>query len=258
MPAISTLPAILPPPADLLQNNAREWLRRLLISGLWLWFSAGAFPQALERTLVPEPVLAQQQTAPSTTIAALFSLSSRSAVAFTGRIVKIERTGDVVDVTFLIDTPLVGSTGSTYTVREWAGLSPMGQSHYTLGERAAIFLHAPGPSGLSSPVDGQDGIVPVVQASADQPALLDLRRLATRVQRSLNQPLPDAQTSAITIADARTLVSRNRRTTFVPILRRLPIVIAPPVEVRVGTVLPSGTVRDDLIFAAPSSGMVLQ
>jgi hypothetical protein len=212
------------------QNNARAWLRRLLASGLWLWCSAAAFSQqnmVREQTILADA--SPQAAAPDTSItSALVNIASRASVAFTGRITKLERSGDVLEVSFLVEQALLGNPSGIYIVREWAGLSPLGQSHYVLGERIAVFLHAPGKSGLSSPVDGQEGIVPIVQASADQAPLLDLRRMATRVGRAMRQPLTEAETSAIALNDAKTLLSRSRPVRFDPVRCRLPFPIAHP------------------------------
>jgi hypothetical protein len=272
----------------LARNNAREWLRRLLVSGLWLWFSAGAFSQMPARVqemaraqvvlqqqdLRLAPVIVPQESSapPASLGAALESVASRAAVAFTGRVIRLERTGDVLEVSFAVESPLIGNPGSTYTVREWAGLSPLGQSHYTMGERVAIFLHAPGKSGLSSPVDGQEGIVPILQESAEQQPLLDMRRLGTRVVRAMRQPMEAESTSAIALSDASALVawaSRNSSSTrtayfepgrldpgrldparlerahLEPVHRHLAGVVVRPSPVEIGIV------RSDLIFAQP-------
>jgi hypothetical protein len=127
-------------------------------------------------------------------------------VVFAGQVIAIQRHGGVVEIVFRVDTPVLGQAGTTYTLREWAGLWPPGQWRYTVGERAMVFLHGSSQAGLSSAVDGGEGIVPVV-GSADGTRLLDVRRLSTRVLRQVGQPLPDADTSGITLADAVKLVA---------------------------------------------------
>jgi hypothetical protein len=217
-----------------------EWWRPLALLAAWLCFSALALAAVAK---------------PDTSVgAALQNLASRAGVAFIGRVAKIKRDGSVVDVTFLVEEPLVGNVGATYTLREWAGLWPQGESRYTLGQRVAIFLHAPGKSGLSSPVDGMEGIVPVVQESAEQAPLLDVRRLAARVQRSVGEPLADESNGAIAVADAKAMiaavliVNKEKPIWFEPIRYPLPIgvvhrILSPIERVHDDLQLPVGIAR---------------
>jgi hypothetical protein len=144
--------------------------------------------------------------------AALRSLASRAAVVFAGQVIAIERHGGVVEIVFRVDTPVLGQPGATYTLREWAGLWPPGQWRYTVGERAMVFLHGSSQAGLSSAVDGGEGVVPVVVSGAEGTPLLDVRRLSTRVLRQVGQPLPDGDIGGMTLADAVTLVATWRTT----------------------------------------------
>lgn len=141
--------------------------------------------------------------------AALQNLASRAATVFAGQVISIQRHGGVVEIVFRVDTPVVGEVGSTYTLREWAGMWPPGQWRYTVGERAMVFLHGVSPAGLSSAVDGGEGVVPLMRGT-DGTQLLDVRRLATRVLRPLGSPLPDANTGAISLADAVQIVTEWR------------------------------------------------
>lgn len=153
---------------------------------------------------------------------ALVNLASRSAVVFAGQVVSIHRRDGVVEILFRVDAPVMGQVGTTYTLREWAGLWPPGQWRYTVGERAMVFLHGTSQAGFSSAVDGGEGVVPLLPGTGGTP-LLDVRRLSTRVQRQIGQPLPDATAGAIRLADAAELV-RNWRTAGVrePSRRPLP------------------------------------
>jgi hypothetical protein len=96
----------------------------------------------------------------------LRDLSSRSGVVFVGDVASIAREGGFVDVVFDVMQPLRGSIGSTYTMREWAGLWAAGQQRYGLGQRGIFFLHTPNAAGLSTPVDGMDGFVPLIPMRA--------------------------------------------------------------------------------------------
>ena len=75
-----------------------------------------------------------------------------------------------------------------------------------MGQRAMYFLRTPSAAGLSSPVDGMTGVVPVVPQGANGVMLLDARLLATRVVRPVGEPLVDADFGAVSVADAETVV----------------------------------------------------
>ncbi|MGA8938479.1 MAG: hypothetical protein WB439_04865 [Acidobacteriaceae bacterium] len=139
--------------------------------------------------------------------AELRGLASRAGVVFVGQVQKIENKGGVVEVRFDVQQPVLGVVGGPYVMREWAGRWTGGAQHYWVGERAMFFLHAPGRAadgslGLSSPVDGMMGVVPVVPMGADGKTLLDVRWLAARVRRAVGAPLVDADTGAVALADA--------------------------------------------------------
>ncbi len=139
---------------------------------------------------------------------ALRSLAGRAGVVFVGQVVAVERKGGVMEVRFRVQQVVLGAVGVTYTLREWAGLWAGGQQRYTVGQRAMWFFNPPNGAGLSSPVDGMEGVVPLVPMGADAAPLLDVRRLATRVQRTVGQPmtveamaLPEAVASMATGRD---------------------------------------------------------
>jgi hypothetical protein len=217
------------------------WLCRLAMLLGWLWFSRVA--------------LTQVATPDVTVGAALRNLASRSGVAFVGRITEINRGTGVVEVVFRVEKPLLGDLGATYTLREWAGLWAAGQYRYSVGERVAIFLHAPGKAGLSSPVDGMEGILPVVQESADSEPLVDIRRLATRVQRKVGEPIVDAANGAMTLTDAAdTVVGWKEILRPEPIRRPLPVGIEPIVAAPVAIDhIPASPIATNPIVVAPVS-----
>src|SRR5215469_6090989 len=149
--------------------------------------------------------------------AALANLSRRAAAVFVGQVVDIRRLAGVVEIQFRVDTPVLGQTGGSYMLREWAGMWPQGQWRYRVGERALVFLHGTSSAGLSSAVDGGEGVVPVMAAS-DGTVLLDVRRLSTRVLRQVGQPLNDGN-DAMALNDALPVIkSRGAR----PVRRPLP------------------------------------
>jgi hypothetical protein len=111
--------------------------------------------------------------------AVLEEMSERAAVIFCGVVTAVRLPGDglsgVVEVEFAVSDAVRGAGGGTYVVKEWAGLWRDG-ARYRVGDRRLMLLHAPGPGGLSSPVDGLDGAIPVGDG-------VDLRWLEARTLR---------------------------------------------------------------------------
>jgi hypothetical protein len=167
-----------------------------------------------------------QETAPvpQTLEEALHQLSDAAGVVFVGEVVAIRhRSGEngssgVVEIDFRIDQAVRGcSAGSIYTLREWAGLWTSGDQRYRIGQHLLMLLHAPGAAGVSSPVGGMAGAIPIrgsvtelaaestaangalatassltvsasstVAATPATPLVADLRWVGTRVQRNVN------------------------------------------------------------------------
>jgi hypothetical protein len=167
------------------------------------------------------------QSAPDASVtAALGNLSARAATVFVGQVTAIRREGGVVEVEFRVDAAVVGQTGATYTLREWAGMWPPGMQRYRVGERALMFLHGASRAGLSSAVDGGEGVVPLM-ADSDGTVLLDVRRLATRVQRLVGEPLVNGN-GAMALKDALpVIVSRGVVPVRRPVRRPLPPAVMP-------------------------------
>jgi hypothetical protein len=144
---------------------------------------------------------------PASVEGVLRSLASRSAVVFVGQVESIEPNGGVMEIVFRVQQPVIGEVGATYTLREWSGRWAGGQQHYRLGQRSMIFLHAPSAAGLSSPVDGMTGIVPLIPMGANADPLLDVRMLATRVERPVGSAMMDDDFGSIALADALAVVA---------------------------------------------------
>jgi hypothetical protein len=124
---------------------------------------------------------------------------------------------------------VLGSVGEVYTVREWAGLWAGGQQRYTVGQRAMFFFHAPGAGGLSSPVDGMEGVVPLVPMGASAEPVLDVRRLAARVVRARGAALEGD--GAASLADAVAVARQWRSRAAEPGRMALPAAMQPrPVD----------------------------
>src|SRR5579875_3101805 len=183
-------------------------MSRWLIWLLWPAIAAGAQQQAV--------------AGPDASVtAALVNLSQRAATAFVGQVVDIRRIAGVVEIQFRVDTPVVGQAGGSYTLREWAGMWPPGMWRYHVGERALVFLHGTSSAGLSSAVDGGEGVVPVM-ADEDGTVLLDVRRLSTRVLRQIGEPLADVSNGAIALKDALPLIQSRGAAGVRPVRRPLP------------------------------------
>lgn len=172
---------------------------------------------------------AQGLVAPDTSVgAALRNLASRAHDVFVGQVISITRTGGVVNVLFRVDQSVAGSQGTTYTLREWAGLWPPGEHRFFVGERALLFVNAAGAAGFSSPVDGEDGVVPVMPASSAAAAQIDVRRLSARVLRVDHAPLADADNGAVALADAVSLVRGWQKASWIePQRQALPAAFRP-------------------------------
>ena len=134
---------------------------------------------------------------PLTVEAALRQMTDRAAVIFVGTVGKVRRIPGadggpgVVQIEFQVEQAVRGcAEGTTYTLREWGGLWAGGDQRYVEGQRRMMLLHAPSASGLSSPVNGTIGAIPVhggggavgTAAAAGQ-LTVDLRWVGTRVVR---------------------------------------------------------------------------
>jgi hypothetical protein len=178
---------------------------------------------ALHQTVITEPILPPTE-APTANIAAVMrSLSSRAGTIFVGQVDKIEPNGGVVDIVFHVQRRVSGELGDTFTLREWSGRWSGGQQHFTVGERAMVFLYPPNAAGISSPVDGMSGIIPLVPMGADADPLLDVRFLATRVERPVGAPIADSDFGAIALGDALAIVGGSDQDPLPqPVRRPLP------------------------------------
>jgi hypothetical protein len=97
----------------------------------------------------------------------LHGMSDEADVIFVGQVVAIRpHDGDglgsgFVEIDFEVDQAIRGCAGGAYALREWAGLWAGDANRYRVGQRLLMLLHAPGASGLSSPVGGLDGAIPI-------------------------------------------------------------------------------------------------
>jgi hypothetical protein len=135
-------------------------------------------------------------------------MAGHAAVIFTGQVVDIARNDGAgfVDIHFHIDQSLRGAPRSgSYVLREWGGLWTANPDRYHIGERKLMLLPARGPAGMSSPIGGTDGAIPILvsgaapspnsldSASATAPLAVDLRWIQARAQRSSTVEAPSVQ-----------------------------------------------------------------
>jgi hypothetical protein len=144
---------------------------------------------------------------PATTDEMLQQMARQAGVIFAGQVLAVRRpvgyagsaqdaAEGVVEIDFRVDEPVIGpGQGAVYTLREWAGLWTGSTERYRPGQRLLLFLWSPDAHGLSSPVHGLDGAIPLrggriapgpdSATTATAEWLVDLRWL--RVQ-TLRQP----------------------------------------------------------------------
>ena len=146
----------------------------------------------------------------------------QAGVIFTGQVAAVRYAATangltgILEVDFSIDDALRGvASGGRYTLREWAGLTPNADTPFLVGHHYLVLLHSPGPSGLTSPVGGPDGVIPILPgndaASASAPDALGLA-VQVAFARASNSP---ARTNLRIAAaqpdsDAGALASANR------------------------------------------------
>jgi hypothetical protein len=133
-------------------------------------------------------------SAAATVVDVLHEFSGKASVIFAGQVLAVRRPGTGVgEVEFRVDRAVRGcSAGAPYVLREWDGLWAGGVQRYKVGQRLLMLLHAASAAGMSSPVGGMDGAIPIRQGStaadgagAAEPPYVDLRWLGTRVPRAV-------------------------------------------------------------------------
>jgi hypothetical protein len=102
---------------------------------------------------------------PAAAAVVLKGLAARAGVIFAGHVLEVRRNDDggYVDVVFAVDREVRGCDGAQrYVLREWAGLWADEPRRYGVGQRLLMILAARGPSGMSAPVGGMAGRIPLV------------------------------------------------------------------------------------------------
>jgi len=158
---------------------------------------------AIVAMLAARPALTQVAAAgpvvqPQTVVDILHQLSDKAEIVFAGQVLAIRRPSDgLVEVEFRVDQAIRGcTTGTPYILREWAGLWAGDNQRYRVGQRLLMLLHAPSAAGMSSPVSGLDGAIPIREGGAaiaseddlatpPQPPYVDLRWLGARLPHAV-------------------------------------------------------------------------
>lgn len=143
------------------------------------------------------PVQDATAETPRTVVDVLHQLSDKADVIFAGQVLAIRHPNEgVVEVEFRVDEAIRGcSVGTPYVLREWAGLWAGGAQRYRVGQSLLMLLHARGAAGMSSPVGGLDGAIPIRRggsvtpmgdiAAPPQPPYVDLRWLGAKVPQAV-------------------------------------------------------------------------
>lgn len=146
---------------------------------------------------------------PQTVEDALHQMSDKADVVFVGQVMAIRShegegvASGFIEVDFRVDQAIRGcDSGGTYTLREWAGLWAGDARRYQQGQRLLMMLRAPGASGMSSPVGGMNGAIPIdgtgdasalTAASATrQTSIADLRWLGATLLHPVSYRLQSA------------------------------------------------------------------
>ena len=111
-----------------------------------------------------------QASPPDGVSTVLQQMASHAAVIFNGQVIAVTRNdaAGFVDVRFHIDEAVRGCPKSgSYVLREWAGLWSGKPERYRAGQRRLMLLTARGDSGMSSPLGGMDGAIPLVATGAE-------------------------------------------------------------------------------------------
>lgn len=138
-----------------------------LVSSLFLCGLASG--QAVRLHPLPTPTPLPQPggggAVPAAAVTVLGELAARAGAIFAGHVLEVQRNegAGYVDVVFAVDRPVRGCAGAKrYVLREWAGLWAEEPQRYGVGQRLLMILAARGPSGMSAPVGGMAGKIPLV------------------------------------------------------------------------------------------------
>jgi hypothetical protein len=194
-----------------------RWLRELPVAAALLMMTAAAHPQTLVSS--NSGAAAEAQNVEDV----LHEMSDKADIIFVGQVVAIRphdgggMGAGFVEVNFQIDQAIRGCTGGTYSLREWGGLWSGNADRYQVGQRLLMMLRAPGASGMSSPVGGLDGAIPIrgmadgspLATAAPAVPMADLRWLGAKVLHPVSYVLQAALAPAPLMLGQQTVASSN-------------------------------------------------
>ena len=177
--------------------------RGICLRLFWLWAAISPFLGYAQIQGRPHAMAGVDSAGNAQTVeAALHQMSDQAAVIFVGTVADVRRNegggigSGVVEIRFDLEQPIRGCSGSSYTLREWGGLWAANDARFHVGERFLLLLHAPAATGLSSPVGGMDGAIPLrasgagvrpTDASTAVPeAVADLRWIGAKLARTVS------------------------------------------------------------------------
>jgi hypothetical protein len=203
---------------------------RFLQTSLWPCALSMAALLMAQSSAYSQAAAAGPVVQPQTVVDILHQLSDKADVIFAGQVLAIRRPNDgVVEVEFRVDQVIRGcSAGTPYVLREWAGLWAGENQRYQVGQRLLMLLHGPSAIGMSSPIGGLDGAIPIRSGGAameddvaapSQPPYVDLRWIGARIQHAVSyrsEPAPavksvDLQTPSAAQQMASTSALRSIR-----------------------------------------------
>jgi hypothetical protein len=141
--------------------------RNLRIFRGWLGLLTAALLMGIAPAQTPSSANSGGIASPQDVEDVLHRMSDRADIIFVGQVAAIRpNDGDgmaagFVEIDFNVEQPIRGCAGGTYVLREWAGLWSGNAHRYQTGQRLLMMLHAPGASGMSSPIGGMDGAIPI-------------------------------------------------------------------------------------------------
>jgi hypothetical protein len=178
----------------------------------WFLFSVAALLMGFAHAQTSSSGSSNGNATPQSVEDVLHQMSDRADIIFVGQVVAIRpRDSDgmaagFVEIDFNVEQPIRGCAGGSYVLREWAGLWSGDARRYQIGQRRLMMLHAPGASGMSSPVAGMDGAIPIrgvadasqlSGATGNPPVpVADLRWLGAKVARPTSYVLQPALSPA--------------------------------------------------------------
>lgn len=175
-------------------------------------------PAEMTHGIVPPTDTVGLPAPPSSLEEALHSLYTSADIVFTGEVTSVERNDETVTVRFQIIEGIRGvSDGSTYVLREWAGLWVDDPSRYVVKEQRLMLLHANSACGYASPAGGIGAFA--LHGDSAQ-GNVDLRWLAAQVAAPAHSTVqPAAQAFSVAEPTSESDVSQMDRAVVTSMLR---------------------------------------